>query len=76
MGISQQRGYLEAVCQYGYSPTVNHIIPVAKGGHPSDMSNLQLAYLTCNWQKTDRIKPETQFSLTIMLYSYIIKVKL
>ena len=76
MGISKQLGYLEAVCQYGYSPTVDHIIPVANGGHPSDMSNLQLIYLTCNLQKTDTIKPEAQFSLTILPCSYIRKVKL
>ena len=33
------------------SPTIDHIIPVAKGGHPSDISNLQLAHFTCNRQK-------------------------
>ena len=26
------------------SPTVDHIIPINKGGHPSDLSNLQLAH--------------------------------
>ena len=37
------------------SPTVDHIIPVAKGGHPSDIDNLQLAHWTCNRQKSDKI---------------------
>lgn len=37
------------------SPTVDHIIPVSKGGHPSDMANLQLAHRTCNRQKADRL---------------------
>ena len=37
------------------SPTIDHIIPVAKGGHPSDIDNLQLAHFYCNRQKSDRI---------------------
>ncbi len=45
------------------SACVDHIIPVDKGGHPSDIDNLQLAHLTCNRQKSDKIfrkEPETQ----------------
>lgn len=37
------------------SPTVDHIIPVAKGGHPSDMANLQLAHRWCNRWKSDKV---------------------
>ena len=37
------------------SATIDHIIPVAKGGHPSDIDNLQLAHWTCNRQKSDKI---------------------
>ena len=37
------------------SPTVDHIIPVAKGGHPSDIDNLQLAHRCCNRQKSDKL---------------------
>lgn len=37
------------------SPCVDHIVPVAKGGHPSDLSNMQLAHWTCNRQKSDRL---------------------
>ena len=37
------------------SPCIDHIIPVAKGGHPSDLSNLQLAHLCCNRQKSDKL---------------------
>ena len=37
------------------SPTVDHIIPVSKGGHPSDIDNLQLAHFMCNRWKYDRI---------------------
>ena len=40
------------------APTVDHIIPVSKGGHPSDISNLQLAHRCCNRQKSDRISIE------------------
>lgn len=37
------------------SPCIDHIIPIAKGGHPSDMSNLQLAHWCCNRQKSDKL---------------------
>lgn len=37
------------------SPTVDHIIPVNKGGHPSDLANLQLAHRCCNRDKSDRL---------------------
>lgn len=37
------------------SPCIDHIIPVAKNGHPSDIANLQLAHWTCNRQKSDKI---------------------
>lgn len=40
------------------SPTVDHIIPVSKGGHPSDIANLQLAHRCCNRQKSDKISIE------------------
>ena len=33
------------------SPTVDHIVPIAKGGHPSALENLQLAHLSCNRRK-------------------------
>ena len=39
------------------SPTVDHIIPVSKGGHPSDLQNLQLAHRWCNRQKSNKITP-------------------
>ena len=37
------------------SPCIDHIIPVSKGGHPSDISNLQLAHMTCNRDKSDKL---------------------
>ena len=37
------------------SPTIDHIIPVSKGGHPSDIANLQLAHRCCNREKSDKI---------------------
>lgn len=37
------------------SPCIDHIIPVKKGGHPSDLDNLQLAHLTCNRAKSDKL---------------------
>ena len=37
------------------SPTVDHVIPISKGGHPSDLQNLQLAHLSCNRGKADKV---------------------
>jgi len=37
------------------APCVDHIVPIAKGGHPSSIENLQLAHWTCNRQKSDKI---------------------
>lgn len=38
------------------SATVDHIIPINKGGHPSDIDNLQLAHFSCNRAKSDKVK--------------------
>lgn len=37
------------------SKCIDHIIPVSKGGHPSDIDNMQLAHWTCNRQKSDKL---------------------
>lgn len=37
------------------SACIDHIIPVAKGGHPSAIENLQLAHWACNRQKSDKL---------------------
>lgn len=42
------------------SACIDHIIPVAKGGHPSDIDNLQLAHLTCNRQKSDKLSRQSK----------------
>ena len=39
------------------SPTVDHIIPVSLGGHPSDPDNLQLAHRCCNREKSNKVVP-------------------
>lgn len=40
------------------SKCIDHIIPVSKGGHPSDIDNLQLAHMCCNREKSDKILKE------------------
>ena len=40
------------------SRCIDHIIPIAKGGHPSAIENLQLAHWTCNRQKSDKLLGE------------------
>lgn len=37
------------------SASVDHIIPVAKGGHPSALDNLQLTHLICNEVKGSKM---------------------
>ena len=38
-----------------WSATVDHIIPIAKGGDPASLNNLQLAHLQCNRIKSSKI---------------------
>lgn len=38
--------------------TVDHIIPIAMGGHPSDLENLQLAHFKCNREKGQSTAPQ------------------
>lgn len=42
------------------STTVDHIIPVSKGGHPSDINNLQAAHFKCNRAKSDLLPGQVQ----------------
>lgn len=44
------------------SPTVDHIIPLSKGGDPVAIENLQLAHRYCNRMKSDKLpsKPTIQ----------------
>ena len=42
------------------SACIDHIIPVNKGGHPSDLQNLQLTHLSCNRQKSDKLFREKE----------------
>ena len=37
------------------APVIDHIIPISKHGHPSDINNLQLAHSACNRQKSDKL---------------------
>jgi 5-methylcytosine-specific restriction endonuclease McrA len=37
------------------SPTVDHIIPLAKNGDPVSLDNLQLAHRYCNRMKSDKM---------------------
>ena len=40
------------------APSVDHIVPIARGGHPSDIENLQLAHWICNERKGDKLMRE------------------
>lgn len=51
------------------SPCIDHIIPVAKGGHPSDLNNLQLAHWTCNRQKSDKLVEKQIFDQSVEVIS-------
>ncbi len=44
------------------SATIDHIIPINQGGHPSDLANLQLAHFCCNRQKSDKLSGQRQFT--------------
>ena len=38
-----------------WSPTIDHIIPVQKGGDPVALENLQLAHFFCNRAKSNKL---------------------
>lgn len=40
------------------SSTVDHIVPVARGGSNYDPANLQAAHLICNVKKSDSLPPD------------------
>lgn len=42
-----------------FAPEVDHIVPIAKGGHPSDIANLQLVHGICNRMKSDNLNATT-----------------
>ncbi|PRT65884.1 HNH endonuclease [Streptococcus anginosus] len=48
------------------SPAIDHIIPIAKGGHPSAIENLQLAHWQCNRQKSDKLYADRAASSTVV----------
>lgn len=54
-GICGKQVDFDAKYPHPLSPCIDHIIPIAKGGHPSDMDNLQLAHWWCNRQKSDKL---------------------
>ena len=43
------------------SPTVDHIVPIAKGGDPFDIGNMQLTHWICNRQKSDKLTNKVTF---------------
>lgn len=51
------------------SPCIDHKIPWSKGGHPSDISNLQLAHMCCNREKSDKLMQNQSFDTEIKLIS-------
>ena len=54
-GICGQPVDFELKYPHPLSACIDHIVPVAKGGHPSDRENLQLAHWSCNRQKSDKL---------------------
>lgn len=48
------------------SAVCDHIIPVAKNGHPSSIDNLQLAHFSCNGQKADKLLRDTHVTKQVV----------
>lgn len=40
--------------------SVDHIVPINRGGHPSELSNLQLAHWACNRAKADKLQKDPE----------------
>lgn len=60
-GICGKRVDLSLKYPHPLSACIDHIIPIAKGGHPSDIDNLQLSHWTCNRQKSDKLIERKSF---------------
>ncbi len=43
--------------------TVDHVVPVSRGGAPDSWENVVLACKRCNWRKADRLPPEVGMHL-------------
>lgn len=52
--------YPEYKWPHPLSTVIDHIIPVTKGGHPSDLSNLQATHNCCNRAKSDKLLRENE----------------
>lgn len=46
------------------SATIDHIIPIARNGHPSEINNLQLAHRACNRAKSDKLSVKLGEAIT------------
>ena len=44
------------------SPVIDHIIPINRNGHPTDIKNLQLSHWQCNKQKSDKLYADDKTS--------------
>lgn len=53
--VEKENGHWKYKFPHPLSPCIDHIIPIDKGGHPSDINNLQLAHRACNTEKSDKI---------------------
>ena len=53
--VEKENGQWKYAYPHPLSPCIDHIIPINKGGHPSDINNLQLAHLCCNREKSDKM---------------------
>lgn len=58
-----------ALCGHGGSDTVDHIIPVSRGGHKTDIDNMApmhgvhgcpVCYRKCNQEKSDKLMSEIE----------------
>lgn len=49
------------------SPVIDHIIPINRNGHPSDINNLQLSHWQCNRQKSDKLYADDRSGTTAVV---------
>lgn len=59
-GICGQPVNFDKVFPDPWSATLDHIIPVSKGGNPLSIDNAQLAHLQCNRLKATKIQLKNQ----------------
>lgn len=64
-GVLERDHYQCQYCGAREHLTLDHIVPISKGGHPTDPANLIVACQSCNSRKRDRLPSEAEMAFQL-----------